>query len=227
LPGLDHKVGSLNGKKRRHEFNQITRFNLIMAKKLIDTKAVISFDEQMRHTRKQYELRRMISRGKLRAEHYSMLGKTGRSYSNRSVMSSDTKAKDTMITSGRLSPHEQSLISRGSRRSSARRKTRNASLAQSQEYTSGNAFGARAHLKNISRPVNHGSIPHDQPDYAGMTDGTATQRPARGKFNKTGGFQGVSQNEKTSKLEQFRKSQPDMSSGKKRDRAARTGGDNF
>ena len=25
----------------------------------------------------------MISRGKLRAEHYSMLGKTGRSYSNR------------------------------------------------------------------------------------------------------------------------------------------------
>ena len=52
LPGLNHRVGSLNGKIRQEEFSKITRFNLIMAKKLIDTKAVISFDDQMRHTRK-------------------------------------------------------------------------------------------------------------------------------------------------------------------------------
>jgi hypothetical protein len=52
LPGLEHKVGSLNGKRRLDDFNQITRFNLVMAKKLIDTKAVISFDDQMRHTKK-------------------------------------------------------------------------------------------------------------------------------------------------------------------------------
>lgn len=52
LPGLHHKVGSLNGRQRQDDFNQITRFNLVMAKKLIDTKAVISFDDQMKHTRK-------------------------------------------------------------------------------------------------------------------------------------------------------------------------------
>ena len=46
------------------------------------------------------------------------------------------------ITSGRLSPYEQSLISRGSKRS----RTRNISLlAQSQEYATGNAFSFKAH----------------------------------------------------------------------------------
>ena len=49
LPGIDHKVGSLNGEQRKRDFHHITRFNLIMAKKLIDTKSVISYDEQQKH----------------------------------------------------------------------------------------------------------------------------------------------------------------------------------
>ena len=49
LPGIDHQVGSLNGGKRKRDFQHITRFNLIMAKKLIDTKSVISYDELTKH----------------------------------------------------------------------------------------------------------------------------------------------------------------------------------
>ena len=49
LPGIDHQVGTLNGDKRKKEWQQITRYNLIMAKKLIDTRSVISYDDQQRH----------------------------------------------------------------------------------------------------------------------------------------------------------------------------------
>ena len=59
----------------------------------------------------------MLSRGKLRAEHYSMLGKTERTYSNRSVLSSDTAARDRVLVGGKLSPHNQSVLARLSRKS--------------------------------------------------------------------------------------------------------------
>ena len=49
MPGIDHKVGSLNSGKRRAEMKDISRKNLIMAKKLIDTKSVVSYDSQMKH----------------------------------------------------------------------------------------------------------------------------------------------------------------------------------
>ena len=93
-------------------------------------------------------------RGKIRAGHYRMLGKTGSSYSNRSFMSS---VIEDSITSGRLSPYEQSLISRGSKRS----RTRNISLlAQCQEYTTGNAFSFKAHQKTSRGRLttNHGYL---------------------------------------------------------------------
>lgn len=42
LPGIDHRVGSLNGYVRKQEFQDMTRFNLMMAKKLIETKSVVN-----------------------------------------------------------------------------------------------------------------------------------------------------------------------------------------
>ena len=49
LPNLNHRVGTLNGEKRFKEFQDIARFNLIMAKKLIDTKSIVNYDEHNKH----------------------------------------------------------------------------------------------------------------------------------------------------------------------------------
>ena len=68
----------------------------------------------------------MLSRGKMRAEHYSMLGKTGRTYSNRSVLSSDTAAKDRVLAAGKLSEHNQSIMAAASHRSRRPRKRQEA-----------------------------------------------------------------------------------------------------
>ena len=76
LPGIDHKVGSLNGEQRFREFRKIARHNLIIAKKLIDTKSVVNYDDHAKHARHSQKLKSMLSRGKIRAENYSMLGKS-------------------------------------------------------------------------------------------------------------------------------------------------------
>ena len=51
LPGIDHKVGSLNGEQRFQEFRKIARYNLMIAKKLIDTKSVVNYDEHAKHAK--------------------------------------------------------------------------------------------------------------------------------------------------------------------------------
>ena len=95
LPGIDHQVGSLNGEKRKRDFQHITRFNLIMAKKLIDTKSVISYDELTKHNKfvsklfifplilslQHNEMKKRIGKGHIRAEGYSMLGKSHSNFS--------------------------------------------------------------------------------------------------------------------------------------------------
>ena len=50
IPGTDHRIGSTNNIKRKREFEELTRTNLKMAKKLIDTKSVISYDAQVKHS---------------------------------------------------------------------------------------------------------------------------------------------------------------------------------
>jgi hypothetical protein len=47
-----------------------------MAKKLIDTTSVVNYDDQTRHAEKCSKLKKMISRGQIRADGYSMLGKS-------------------------------------------------------------------------------------------------------------------------------------------------------
>ena len=49
LPGINHKVGSLNHGKRRQEFIDITMFNLNIAKKLLQSKSVINYDSHAKH----------------------------------------------------------------------------------------------------------------------------------------------------------------------------------
>jgi hypothetical protein len=49
---------------------------LIIAKKLIDTKSVVNYDDHAKHARHSQKLKKMLSRGKIRAENYSMLGKS-------------------------------------------------------------------------------------------------------------------------------------------------------
>ena len=44
-----------------------------MAKKLIDTKSVISYDDQLRHSMNHVRFKNMIQKGSIRAEKYSML----------------------------------------------------------------------------------------------------------------------------------------------------------
>lgn len=72
----------------------------------------------------------MLSRGKMRAEHYSMLGKTGRAYSNRSVLSSDTGVRDRVLEAGNFSPHNQSILAKVSQKS-RRQRQRHDSVSQS------------------------------------------------------------------------------------------------
>ena len=47
-----------------------------MAKKLIDTKSVVNYDDQAKHAQRCSNLKKMISRGQIRADGYSMLGKS-------------------------------------------------------------------------------------------------------------------------------------------------------
>ena len=58
----------------------------------------------------------MISRGNIRAEGYSMLGKSQSNFSEISVMST-TKQKDKLIAGGRLSPLDTVRSGRTSKRS--------------------------------------------------------------------------------------------------------------
>ena len=76
-----------------------------MAKKLIDTKSVVNYDDQAKHAQKCSNLKNMISRGKIRADGYSMLGKSQSNFSELSVMSSNKK-KSKVFTGGRLTPIE-------------------------------------------------------------------------------------------------------------------------
>lgn len=147
LPGIDHRVGSLNGEKRKRELNDITRFNLILAKKLIDTKSVVNYDEHSRHAEKASKLRKMLSRGRIRAEQYSMLGKSQSNFSELSVMSS-TQKKSKMFTGGRLTPIG-SDTHRSGRKSSSR-------SAKKSRAVGANVFKSHQEpgfLKNISRPM--------------------------------------------------------------------------
>ena len=49
LPGINHKVGSLNEVKRKNDFASMSKQNMALAKKLIDTRSVISYDKQVNH----------------------------------------------------------------------------------------------------------------------------------------------------------------------------------
>lgn len=49
LPGINHAVGSLNGFKRKLEFERVSKQNMALAKKLIDTRSIISYDKQVSH----------------------------------------------------------------------------------------------------------------------------------------------------------------------------------
>jgi hypothetical protein len=44
LPGINHVVGSLNNTKRKNEFASLSKQNMALAKKLIDTRSIISYD---------------------------------------------------------------------------------------------------------------------------------------------------------------------------------------
>ena len=45
LPGINHAVGSLNGFRRKVEFDRVSKQNMALAKKLIDTRSIISYDK--------------------------------------------------------------------------------------------------------------------------------------------------------------------------------------
>lgn len=64
--------------KRRRDVIDIARFNLKMARKLIDTKSVISYDEQQRFAQTQGKFRAMLSKGSQRVDRYSGNGMMSR-----------------------------------------------------------------------------------------------------------------------------------------------------
>lgn len=53
----------------------------MMAKKLIDTKSVINYDELTKHNQFHNEMKNRIKKGAIRAEGYSMLGKSHSNFS--------------------------------------------------------------------------------------------------------------------------------------------------
>lgn len=103
----------------------------------------------------------MLSRGKLRAEHYSMLGKTDRQYSNRSVLSSDTGIRDKMLSQSKIAPISAN-VNRFSQKSQKSRH-RNDLVSQSMQQTTLKNFSFNAHMRNISRPLKK-SIDHNAYD---------------------------------------------------------------
>ena len=79
----------------------------MMATRLINTKSVLNYDNQAKEIERQESLKKMLSKGRIRAEQYSMLGKSLSGFSEKSVMSS-TKSKDKLLA-GHLSPLRKSL----------------------------------------------------------------------------------------------------------------------
>jgi hypothetical protein len=75
-----------------------------MAKKLIDTKSVVNYDDHTKHAENSQKLKKMISRGNLRAEQYSMLGKSQSNFSEMSVMSTSKQKSKINYKAGRLTP---------------------------------------------------------------------------------------------------------------------------
>ena len=107
----------------------------------------------------------MLSRGKLRAEHYSMLGKTYRTYSNRSVLSSDTAVRDKLVSNKKMAPINANLA----RFSQKSQKTRHRGelVSQSMQVSTNNSnnFNFQTHMKNISRPMKTNNSVSDENAY--------------------------------------------------------------
>lgn len=108
LPGINHVVGSLNNRKRKNEFATLSKQNMALAKKLIDTRSIISYDRQVYHQMKVSfkfkfhfislfqcdKLKEMISKASIRAPQYSMMRKSHSNFSEKSVMSArSTKSR--------------------------------------------------------------------------------------------------------------------------------------
>lgn len=147
LPGLDHKVGTTNSAQRRREFEQISRYNLKMAKKLIDTKSVISYDEQLRHSMNHVKFKNMIQKGGVRAEKYSMLdmrdGRHHRSVSRRS----HEGLSERSYNSARARGAQESPSSLRSRKQNKFYKM------QKQPLVSSALHSQNQHMKKFARPV--------------------------------------------------------------------------
>lgn len=108
----------------------------------------------------------MLSKGRLRAEQYSMLGKSQSNFSEKSVMSSGSKRKDGLV-SGHLSPLRKTIhhsIERSM--SSTKRSGRNRNVFKSQDVSSGQF---QKHIKNIARPVEMQNLNQRYSDKAALS----------------------------------------------------------
>jgi hypothetical protein len=123
-------VGSLNGEKRFRQYQDIARFNLILAKKLIDTKSVVNYDDHAKHAENTQKLKKMISSGNLRAEQYSMLGKSPSNSLEMSVFSNRNNKSKMLSSRGRLTPIGNETYISG-KKNSARFKSRQSNVFKS------------------------------------------------------------------------------------------------
>jgi hypothetical protein len=75
-----------------------------LAKKLIETKSVVNYDDHTRHSESAQKLKKMISRGDIRAEQYSMLGKSQSNFGEMSILSNSRNKSKAFNSGGRLTP---------------------------------------------------------------------------------------------------------------------------
>ena len=114
-----------------------------MAKKLIDTKSVISYDDQLRHSMNHVKFKNMIQKGSIRAEKYSMLDMRDRA--NRSFVRRNAD-----------SISERSYKSAGNRESPSSLRSRKKNKFYKMQKTtvvSSVIHQQNQHMKKFARPV--------------------------------------------------------------------------
>lgn len=146
-----------------------------MAKKLIDTKSVISYDEQLRHSMNHVKFKNMIQKGSIRAEKYSMLDMRDR---HRSASRRGDTLSERSYNSARVRNAHESPSSLRSRKKNKFFKMQKTAVVSSALHSQ------TQHMKKFARPVDGaGSVvldlSQDTPTHARGDEEMATSKEKR------------------------------------------------